>query len=181
MRMASMFGLGAVLLPGVACGSEATKPGEASPSAAVAALEPDTSKTRCADDEVARGFQEHACLHAESGPFASVTASLPAGAPSVSKSHTAYEVLFPNPDERWVSFQTKKAGVFALYTDPKARLALRKANGDRVAMSCEGPTTDACAILAYQVQARLDANESVYIAVFTESAPSIQLVIERVE
>lgn len=169
----------ALIFP-LACG-EASDPSDRAPSVDVNALEPDTSEASCPDDDSARDLEFHACLHARSGPFANVTASDPAGAPSISKSHTSFEVLFPAPEQRWLSFQARGASVYVFYSSPKTRLALRRPNGDRVPVTCEGPMTDACTQLTYQVQVQLEASETIYVALFPESEGLVKLIVERVD
>lgn len=158
-----------------ACSSGAATTAPA-PSAEIAALAPDVSEVACAVDDDARDLEEHACLHATSGPFADVVATGAAGAPAISRPHTAYRVEIRG-DERWVSFQAQDAGTHVFFSTPPARLAIRRADGTTVMPSCEGAVSDVCVELEHQVQASLDASETVHVAVFGETPT--KLVVEH--
>lgn len=158
-----------------ACSSEAATSAPA-PSGVITALAPDVSEVACAVDDDARDLEEHACLHATSGPFAEVVATVPASAPAISRPHTAYRVDIRG-DERWVSFQAQDAGTHVFFSTPPARLAIRRADGAAVAPSCEGAVSDVCVELEHQVQASFGARETVYVAVFGDTPT--KLVVEH--
>lgn len=135
----------------------------------------------CVAGEDTGDQEKHACLHAGSGPFANATASDESAAPAVSKSHTAYTVAL-NDRSSWVAFQAKDAGIYAFYSNPQVRLAIRGGSGSQLAALCEGPTSGACDKLPYVTQVRLAAGEDTRVALYAESGTtSAMLVIENIE
>lgn len=145
-------------------------------------VEPGAVAGPCPADELAADLERHSCFHIEHGPYADVATSAESTAPSVSKPHTAFTVDVKAGEDRWLSFTAKSTNVYAFYSGPKARIVLRR-DGQRVPLTCEGPTTDACLALPYQVLAELTAGETVTVALFPESEATepIKLVIEAVE
>lgn len=145
-------------------------------------VEPRPVAGSCPADELAVDLETHACYHLEHGPFASVATSAEATAPSVSEPHTAFTVDVSAGEDRWLSFKAKSSAVYAFYSGPKARIVLRRSDGQLISAMCEGATSDACPALPYQVQAQLNAEETVGVALFPDDdAEQVKLVIESVE
>ncbi|MBX3226957.1 MAG: hypothetical protein KIT84_40915 [Labilithrix sp.] len=162
----------------VACGSSDD---EAPPPVVRGPIALGAPAAACAVGDDTVDLEKHACLHARSGPFASATAGAEDDAPSVSKTHTAYDVTM-GASPSWVAYRPKGAKTYAFYTKPQVRIAVRGGSGSQLATSCEGPTTGACDLLPYATQVRLAANEDVHVALYpAEGITSAMLVIEDVD
>jgi len=151
------------------------------PTPARGAIELGPPVSTCAITDDTTDLEKHACLHAEKGPFANASASAEPSAPSISKTHTAYTVTVPG-DAQWVAYRAKDEGMYAFYSSPKVRLAVRGGSGQQLPLACEGPTTGACEALPYVVHARLAANEDIRVALYPAAAGEpFRLVIEDLD
>lgn len=147
-------------------------------------VEPGELAAECPGGEEAIHAVEHACLHAEGGPFAEVEAVSEGIAPSVSKPHTTYVVSLPNAESRWLSYAPRSTGLHVVYTSPSTRLVVEDAEGVVIPATCEGPTVTAiCPALPYQVQLDLATTDAVRVALFPEdeATSTVNLIIESIQ
>jgi len=173
------FALLPLLLPG-GCGGSASDdetPAAVFPTEPIVLAAP---AARCVVSEEARDLDKHACLHAESGPFARADASAERTAPSVSRAHTTYTVTVQG-DARWVTYRPKSGGDHVFYTSPATRIAIRTTDGATASLSCEGATTGLCPALPYASRLRLERGRDVRVALFPENDGPVQLVVESAE
>ncbi|WP_342376876.1 hypothetical protein NVS55_36605 [Myxococcus stipitatus] len=115
---------------------------------------------------------EHACVHAELGPFEPVTAAT-LGAPvlvDVSTPHTAYNITLPPSSQSWgwagrVSFLPDASGEFAFMLSRERGLRIYDAaTGAEVARECRySVPTDVCGALKTAIIADLEAGTEYHL------------------
>ncbi len=72
----------------------------------------------CAFTRLGAAVVEHACLHADHGPFVSVMSARDAeAAPSINSLHTAYQVGSEAQGDRVVRYEPRHAGQYAVFVD----------------------------------------------------------------
>lgn len=73
---------------------------------------------------------EHACFHAERGPFATVeAAAAPAPPAALEREHTVYRVTLPAAGSGRLSFTPRQGGLWAFLVDREVELRLRGMDG----------------------------------------------------
>ncbi|MFY1827455.1 hypothetical protein ACN47A_16155 [Myxococcus fulvus] len=179
----------ALLLTG--CGTTAEEP-------AVQAEELSTSESAllfgalpsCDEPEELDEVIEHACIHAEMGPFEPVTAAA-LGAPvlvDVSAPHTTFNISLPRSTNSWgwagrVSFLPDESGEFAFLLSRHRGLRIYEAaTGTEVARECryEIPA-EVCGALKTTILADLEADTEYYLefrSVLRRNA-SFSLIVEE--
>ncbi|MCE9670884.1 hypothetical protein LY474_24045 [Myxococcus stipitatus] len=144
----------------------------------------------CEEPEELAEVVEHACIHAEVGPFEPVTAAA-LGAPvlvDVSTPHTAYNITLPANPSTWgwagrVSFLPDESGEFAFLLSRFRGLRIYDAaTGAEVARECRYQVpVDVCDVLKTAVVADLEADTEYHLE-FRSLLPrnaSFSLVIEE--
>ncbi|WP_255217042.1 hypothetical protein [Myxococcus sp. AM010] len=180
----------AVLLAG--CGTPVDEDAPTAPEAA--ALESSeealfNALPSCEEPEELEHIVEHACYHAEYGPFEPVTAAA-LGAPvlvDVSQAHTAYQVTLPQ-HMPWnyagrVSFLPDESGEFAFILSRNRGLRIfEAATGTEVARECRYTVpTEVCSSLKKATVADLEADTEYYLEFrsIRPSNASFTLIIEE--
>ncbi|GHG80313.1 hypothetical protein GCM10012319_33170 [Comamonas sp. KCTC 72670] len=143
----------------------------------------------CEEPEELEHVVEHACLHAEYGPFEPVTAAA-LGAPvlvDVSQAHTAYQVTLPKRSQfnyaGRVSFLPDESGEFAFMLSRHRGLRIfEAATGIEVARECRyNIPTNVCSGLKTALIADLEADTEYHLE-FRSLLPSnaaFTLIIEE--
>ncbi|AKQ70810.1 putative lipoprotein [Myxococcus hansupus] len=143
----------------------------------------------CEEPEELEHVVEHACLHAEYGPFEPVTAAA-LGAPvlvDVSQAHTAYQVTLPKRSQfnyaGRVSFLPDESGEFAFMLSRHRGLRIfEAATGIEVAQECRyNIATNVCSSLKTALIADLEADTEYHLE-FRSVLPSnaaFTLIIEE--
>ncbi|MCP3099749.1 hypothetical protein LZ198_12815 [Myxococcus sp. K15C18031901] len=146
----------------------------------------------CEEAEELAEVTEHACIHAEVGPFEPVTAAA-LGAPvlvDVSTPHTAYNITLPTNTSGWgwgwagrVSFLPDESGEFAFLLSRFRGLRIYDAaTGAEVARECRYQVpADVCDTLKTAIVADLEADTEYYLefrSLLRRNA-SFSLVIEE--
>ncbi|WP_240356223.1 hypothetical protein [Myxococcus eversor] len=126
----------------------------------------------CEEPEELAEVVEHACIHAELGPFEAATAAA-LGAPvlvDVSTPHTAYNLTLPWNTNSWgwagrVSFLPDESGEFAFLLSRHRGLRIYDAaTGLEVARECRYQVpTDVCGALKTAIVADLEADTEYYL------------------
>lgn len=182
----------AVLLAGCGTPVEDEAPEAVSPEAAALESREEAlfnALPACEEPEELEHVVEHACYHAEYGPFEPVTAAA-LGAPvlvDVSQAHTAYQVTLPQRSP-WnyagrVSFLPDESGEFAFILSRQRGLRIfEAATGTEVARECRYTVpTDVCSSLKAATIADLEADTEYYLE-FRSILPSnaaFTLIIEE--
>lgn len=127
---------------------------------------------------------EHACAHAEFGPFDSVAAQPYPGAitSEISTPHTAYTVTLPGASSSYSGgtyYFPAATGEFAFFVNPESTLTLYDSSDNLVEGLAQGPVdADVCSFFSEVKIYELDENE-IYTVVFgPEEAPSLLTVVE---
>ncbi|AGC48704.1 hypothetical protein MYSTI_07432 [Myxococcus stipitatus DSM 14675] len=183
----SLFASGVVLLL-VGCGApteEEWESLESEVSTSEAALLP-----ACPASPELSEVVEHACVHAENGPFQPVTAAA-LGAPvlvDVSTPHTTYKLTLPTSTQSWgwagrVSFLPDASGEFAFMLSRVRGLRIYDAaTGVEVARECRYQVpADVCGALKTAIVADLQADTEYHLefqALLSRNA-SFSLLIEE--
>ncbi|MCP3165223.1 hypothetical protein [Myxococcus qinghaiensis] len=144
----------------------------------------------CEEPEELAEVVEHACIHAELGPFEAATAAA-LGAPvlvDVSTPHTAYNLTLPWSTNSWgwagrVSFLPDESGEFAFLLSRHRGLRIYDAaTGLEVARECRYQVpTDVCGALKTAIVADLEADTEYYLefrSILSRNA-AFSLVIEE--
>ncbi|NTX34603.1 hypothetical protein HUA78_09150 [Myxococcus sp. CA033] len=144
----------------------------------------------CEEPEELAEVVEHACIHAELGPFEPVTAAA-LGAPvlvDVSTPHTAYNITLPSSATSWgwagrVSFLPDESGEFAFLLSRHRGLRIYDAaTGLEVARECRYQVpTEVCGALKTAIVADLEADTEYHLefrSILSRNA-AFSLVIEE--
>jgi hypothetical protein len=130
---------------------------------------------------------EHACFHAQFGPFVTVagsaTRTFPATAPNVNTSHTHYSVTLPGSpgsNEGTVKFRPARTGDWAILASPDVSLLVLDAAGATVpTLLRHAVPAGECAVLRDVHVVSLVAGQTYRLVLGPSAATSIGLVIEK--
>jgi hypothetical protein len=111
----------------------------------------------CTESLLGRALVEHACLHAEQGPFVDLTAAPDeASAPAVNAAHTAYRAGSSGGALSWLRFTAAGSGAYAFLGVLPTSLVFTRADGSLVHSTA---TVTSCAGLPAARVLELDAKQ----------------------
>jgi hypothetical protein len=140
----------------------------------------DANVAACVATEDLVAIEDHACIHARSGPFAEVTAAAPgAPAPDVNRAHTTYRIALDGKSVGRVRYAATRRADYLFFFDGDVELSIRKADGQIVELACAGGSFGSCTEIVSVSRAALDA-EGVELWITPRTAQAkVSLTIER--
>ncbi len=174
--LGQLTGMGAIL-----AGCAVHPSGSSEASKKYASLEREAEEDEClvSDHQV-----EHACAHAEFGPFDSLTAEPYPGPPTseISTPHTAYTVTLPGAAGSYSGgtyYFPAVTGEFAFFVNPQSTLTLYDSSDHLVEVVNQGPVEAELCSLLNEVKIYELSDAEFYTVVFgPEEDPSLLTVVE---
>jgi hypothetical protein len=155
------------------------RPGDASGAADGGSVSP----AECPREADLLDLEEHACLHASKGPFRDVVADNDGGAlPDVSRVHTAFRIALGGAGEARVAYKPRRTAEYVFFTDAAASIAVRAADGGRIATTCSGAPFGTCAAFRSAAIVPLDAGVVYELTLTPTDRPAtLTLIVEERE
>lgn len=136
----------------------------------------DSTPARCSD--LTQALVDHACIHAEDGPFDSADRN----GDSVSKTHTYYTVALADDgstNRLQVRYAPRRSGLFALLTDRSIDIEAETPSGRKQSLECaQRLTTADCSGLNYVYGLDLEDGVEYELDLQSDSADEVSLVFE---
>jgi hypothetical protein len=130
----------------------------------------------CLERRLGRAVVEHACVHAEHGPYVDLTAATgEADAPAVNAAHTAYRAGSSGGPLSWLRFTPASSGAYAFLGALPTSLVFARADGSLVHSTA---TVTSCAGLPAARVLELDATQPLSLS-WAEG--ELVLVVEALE